>query len=53
MHRREDQENWQCTVVVKDATNVDWVKVICRDETEIQLIKEAAQKTMVPDARAL
>ena len=40
-------------MVVKDTRNADWVKVICRDETEIQLIKEATHETIVPEVRGL
>ena len=53
MRTREGQENWRCAAVVRDARNADRVKVFCRDEAEIQLVKEAAQKTAVPGTRVL
>jgi phosphopantetheine adenylyltransferase len=39
--------------VVKDVRNKDRIKVVCRDEAEVQLIREAAEKTMVKGARIL
>ena len=53
MRSREGQENWRCAAVIKDSKSADRVKVICRDETEFQLVKKAAQKTAVPGVRVL
>ncbi|EXK77944.1 hypothetical protein FOQG_17350 [Fusarium oxysporum f. sp. raphani 54005] len=39
--------------MVKDARNANRTKVVCRDETEMQLIREVAEKTAVKGARAL
>ena len=53
MRTREGHENWRCAAVIKDGKNADRVKLICRDETEFQLVKEAAQKTAVLGVRVL
>lgn len=41
----EGQENWRCAAVIRDARNTERIKVVCRDEAELQRVKEAAQKT--------
>jgi hypothetical protein len=51
--REGSQPNWRCVAVVKDVRNKDRIKVVCRDEAEVQLIREAAEKTMVKGARIL
>uniref|UniRef100_A0A093ULR6 Retrovirus-related Pol polyprotein from type-1 retrotransposable element R1 n=1 Tax=Talaromyces marneffei PM1 TaxID=1077442 RepID=A0A093ULR6_TALMA len=48
-----EMKNWRCAAVVKDAKNPDRVKVICRHEDEIQLVKEAAPKLNIPGLRVL
>lgn len=53
MRAREGHERWRCAAVVKDAKNSNRIKVICRDEAELQLVKEAAEKTAVSGARVL
>jgi hypothetical protein len=50
---RENKGNWRCAAVVKEARNPDRVRVICRDEGEVQLVKEAAQNITVPGVRVL
>ena len=50
---QEDMERWRCTAVVKEARNPDRIRVVCRDEGEVQLVKEAAQKITVPGVRVL
>uniref|UniRef100_A0A093UV14 Nucleic-acid-binding protein from mobile element jockey n=1 Tax=Talaromyces marneffei PM1 TaxID=1077442 RepID=A0A093UV14_TALMA len=49
----EEIRNWRCAAVVKDAKNADRIKVVCRHEDEIQLVKEAAQKLKIPGLRVL
>ena len=39
--------------MVKDARNPNRIKVVCRDEAEVQLIREVAEKTVVKGARVL
>jgi hypothetical protein len=50
---RDGRESWRCAAVVKDARNPDRIKVICRDEEEMQLVKDVAEKTVVKGARVL
>ena len=50
---REGMGRWRCTAVVKEARNPDRIRVVCRDEGEVQLVKEAAQKITVPGVRVL
>ncbi|KAM4062510.1 reverse transcriptase [Hirsutella rhossiliensis] len=50
---KEGQVNWKCAAVVRNSRNTKQVKVICRDEIELQRIKEAAQKTAVTGARVM
>lgn len=50
---QEDMGRWRCTAVVKEARNPDRIRVVCRDEGEVQLVKEAAQKITVPGVRVL
>jgi hypothetical protein len=49
----ENQGNWRCAAVVKEARNPNRIRVICRDESEVALVKEAAQKITVPGVRVL
>jgi hypothetical protein len=42
---REGQDKWRCAAVIRDARNTDWIRIACRDEAELQRVKEAAQKT--------
>jgi hypothetical protein len=53
MRAREGQEKWRCAAVVKDVRKADRVKLICRNEAEFKLVKEVAQKIIVPGARVL
>lgn len=46
-------ENWRCVAVIKDAKNLDRIRVTCRDETELQRVKKAAEKTAVTGVRVL
>jgi hypothetical protein len=39
--------------VVKDIRNKDCIKVVCQDKAEVQLIREAAEKTMIKGVRIL
>lgn len=52
--RAEDgHDKWRCAAVVKDVRNSNRIKIICRDETELQLVKIAAEKTLIPGARVM
>jgi hypothetical protein len=48
-----ERDNWRCTAVTRDPRNATRIRVTYRDESELQLIKEAAQKTAVPGLRVL
>jgi hypothetical protein len=48
-----DQANWRCAAVIRDARNNERIRVRCRDEAELQRVKDAAQKTMVSGTRVL
>jgi hypothetical protein len=37
-----ERDNWRCTAVTRDIRNITRIRVTCRDETELQLVKEAA-----------
>jgi hypothetical protein len=52
IQKRRSKENWRCAAVVKEARNPHGVRVICRDEGEVQLVKEAA-KISVSGVRVL
>jgi len=49
----EGHANWRCAAVIKDARNTERIRVACRDEAELQKVKEAAQKTVVAGIRVL
>ncbi|KJZ69719.1 hypothetical protein HIM_10888 [Hirsutella minnesotensis 3608] len=53
MRAKNRQETWRCAAVVRESRNADRVKIICRDEAELQLVKEAAQKTAVDGSRVM
>jgi hypothetical protein len=50
---RDGRQSWRCAAVMKDARNADRIKVVCRDEAEMQLVREVAEKTVVKGARVL
>lgn len=49
----QDQAAWRCVAVNKDPRNPTRIRIACRSETELQQVKDAAQKTMVAGARVL
>ncbi|EED22525.1 conserved hypothetical protein [Talaromyces stipitatus ATCC 10500] len=53
MRGSEETKTWRCAAMIKDPKNADRVKVICRNEDEIQQVKEAAQKIELPGMRIL
>ena len=53
MRAGADKENWRCTAVTRDPRNVARIRVTCRDEAELQLVKEATQKVAAPGIRIL
>lgn len=53
VRKKEDRRGWQCAAVLKDTRCADRIKVICRDEKEMNIVKEAAEKTAVQIVRVL
>jgi uncharacterized coiled-coil protein SlyX len=49
----ENQGTWRYAAVVKEARNLERIRVICRDKSEVALVKEAAQKITVLGVRVL
>jgi hypothetical protein len=47
------QDNWRCRAVTRDAKNTSRIKIACRDETELQMVKRVAETKMAPGARVL
>ncbi|XP_044718862.1 endonuclease-reverse transcriptase domain-containing protein [Hirsutella rhossiliensis] len=47
------QESKEEFRLVRESRNADRIKIVCRDEAELQLVKEAAQKTAVEGARIM
>ena len=48
-----DKENWRYTAVTRDPRNVARIRVTCRDETELQLVKEATHNVAASGVRIL
>ncbi|KJZ68745.1 hypothetical protein HIM_11865 [Hirsutella minnesotensis 3608] len=53
MRAMNGQETLRCAAVVRESRNADRVKIVCRDEAELQMVKEAAQKTAVEGSRVM
>lgn len=49
----EGQDKWRCAAVIRDGRNTERIKIACRDEAELQWVKEAVQKTAAEGARVL
>ena len=52
MRTTEGREGWRCAAVIRDPRNTTRIRITCRDESELQRVKEAAQKS-VSGARVL
>ncbi len=53
MRTTDGTVKWRCAVIIRDARNVDRIKIAYRDKTELQWVKDAAQKTVVTGTRVL
>ena len=53
MRTAGEHEGWRCLAVNKDPRNSARIRVACRDETELQQVKQAVQRTVVAGARVL
>ncbi|EXK24557.1 hypothetical protein FOMG_18723 [Fusarium oxysporum f. sp. melonis 26406] len=50
---RKKDERWRCAAVVRGARNANVIKVICRDEAELHMVREAALGADMPGAKIL
>lgn len=50
---RGDCVNWRCRAVTKDPKNPSRVRIACRDEAELKIVKEVAEKKMATGTRVL
>ena len=48
-----NHENWRCTMAIRDPRNTARIRVICRNESELQRVKKVTQKPVAPEARIL
>lgn len=53
MRAAPERPDWRCAAVLQDAKRPDRIKIIGRGEAEMQLIKEAAQKSAIPGTRVM
>jgi hypothetical protein len=50
---RKKDERWRCAAVIRGARNANIIKVICRDEAELHMVREAALGADMPGAKIL
>ncbi|KAL9561263.1 hypothetical protein ACKAV7_014618 [Fusarium commune] len=50
---RKKDERWRCAAVIRGARNANIIKVICRDEAELHMVREAALGADMPRAKIL
>ncbi|KAF6515789.1 hypothetical protein HZS61_004530 [Fusarium oxysporum f. sp. conglutinans] len=48
-----DNPTWRCLTVTKDPKNPHRVRITCRDESEHEIVKRAAETKLAPGARIL
>jgi hypothetical protein len=53
MRNMADHDAWRCAAVIRDPKNASRIRVTCRDEDELRLVKEATQKTAAPGVRVM
>jgi hypothetical protein len=49
----EGRESWKCIATTRDPRNHERIRITARNEDELRLIKEAAQKTAKPGTRVM
>jgi hypothetical protein len=49
----EGHVNWRCRAVTKDPKNTNRIRIACRDETELGLVKQVAEGKIAPGTRVL
>lgn len=53
MRTIEGQDKWRCAAVIGSARNTERIRIACRNEAELQRVKEAARKTAAEGVRVL
>ncbi len=53
MRAMNGQDNWRCRAVTRDARNRNRVRIACRDESEQQMIRQAAETKIAASIRVL
>jgi cell division septum initiation protein DivIVA len=53
MRATNGQENWRCRAVTRDAKNTSRIKIACRDETELHMVKHAVETKIALGVRVL
>jgi hypothetical protein len=53
VQRVKGQGNWRCVAAMRDPRNTARIRITCRDEEELQIVKKAAEKTAVVGTRVL
>lgn len=53
MRTQTEQEKWNCIAITKDPRNTERIRVTCRDEQELNQVKEAAKKVAASGARVI
>ena len=53
MRTTEGRANWRCAAVIRDARNANRVRIACRDEAELQKVKQVIEKVAVTGTRVL
>jgi hypothetical protein len=48
-----DNPTWRCRVVTRDPKNPHRVRITCRDESELEIVKRIAETKLAPGARVL
>jgi hypothetical protein len=49
----EDRVSWRCRAVTKDPKNPNRIRIACRDEAELRMVKQVAERKMAPGTRVL
>lgn len=53
MRGTAETSTWRCAAVTKDMKNPARIRVACRNESELQKVKEAAERVLITGARVL
>ena len=53
MRTNDGKDSWRCRAVTRDARNTSRIKIACRDESERDMVKQAAETKIAPGIRVL